>query len=519
MAPLILALILGGCLGVSGIGNHGPDMISGGRPNQPNIIVPTNDSELAPHAPYELLVRLEPGADAAAVAEAANAEIIGSIDQIDVIRLLLTDEDRSITDTIRALQQFDDVRYAQPNYTDYYAFEFDMPDDPDYEPYQYGPQRIHAPAAWAQDITGRGTVIAVLDTGVDPLHPDLADNLLLGVNTVDGNYDTRDIHSHGTHVAGIAAAIANNGIGMVGVAPEAKILPLKVLNDDGRGSDFAIAWAITIAADPASIPLLDPQPADVINMSLGGPIYSQVQQDAINFALERNVVVVAAMGNEFKQTIAYPAANEGVIAVGATDPWDQRTSFSSTGPHISVSAPGYYIYSAFPGGGYKRFSGTSMAAPHVAGAAALIRQQHPGLSPIQVQRLLEQTADAPSGFTRDLGYGRINIARALDIEEVAIDRGSLKLTLTDSWDQPIPEANVILFRNNEVVGNVRTGGFVVDSGYDGVAFFYDLEPGSGYHMTIRLDKEILDIDALEIVDDIEIRANELTEIAVKLNIP
>lgn len=520
MAPLlafvISALVLGGCLGITSIGNN-QNVVSGGKPNQPQITIPPSDAELAPHVPHELIVGLEPGADATAIAQAVNAEIIGEIKPIGALRLRLNETGHPVTDALRELSQSAPVRYAQPNYTDYRLFGAPAPDDPDFEAHQYGPQRIHAPAAWAQGITGLGTIVAVLDTGIDSGHPDLAGNVLQGFNTMDVNYDTTDAHGHGTHVSGIAAAIADNGIGMAGIAPEAKILPLKVFNDNGLSTDFAIALAITIAADPLSVPDLGFQPADVINMSFGGLVYSQLQQDAINFALERNIVVVAAMGNDFKQAISYPAANEGVIAVGATDPRDRRADFSTTGPHISVAAPGLNIYSAVPGGDFDRWSGTSMATPHVAAAVALIREQHPGLSPIDVQRLLEQTADATSGFTQDLGYGRIDVARALDIGEVANDSGSLKLTLTDVLDRFVVNADIILYRQEQLIGNIRTGGYV--AGYEGTALFHDLAPGSDYYLTIHLDPAIHGIHMLELVEGIEVHANERTEISVELNIP
>lgn len=515
LAPLFLALALSGCLGITGISNHGNGLIPGGNPEQPKVIIPKTDAELPAHVPHELIVGVQPGTDPGAILQYIDADILDILEPIHAVRLRLNEG--SVTDAMRALNGRPDIRYAEPNHTEYYLFETPIPNDPDFDVYQYGPQRLQASAAWAQGITGRGTIIAVIDTGVDALHPDLADNMLPGYNTFDGNYDTTDVRGHGTHVAGIAAAIANNGIGIAGIAPEAKILPLKALSDEGRGSDYSVSVAILIAADPTLVPGLGTQPADVINMSLGGPVYSQLRQDAINFALANNVVVVAAMGNDYKQALMYPAGNTGVIAVGATNAHDEPTFFTTSAPHISVSAPGYFIYSTLPGGSYGRLSGTSMAAPHVAGAAALIRQAYPGMSPADVKHLLERTADSSNGFTREMGYGRINVARALAIEDTASDRGTLKLVLTDSLGELITDADVILYRDDALIGNVRTGGYI--DGYEGIAYFYDLAPGDGYKLTVRLEPSIHGTLYIKAIDNITIEPGKVTEIAVQLDIP
>lgn len=519
LTPLILALALSGCLKIAGISlpndGHVIPVVPGGDLEPPKRTIPRTDAELPGHVPSELIVGVQPGTDLSVILQVINADVLDVLEPIHAVRLRLNEG--SITDAMRALNDTPHVRYAEPNYTEYYLFETLLPNDPDFYVYQYGPQRLQAPAAWAEGITGRGTIIAVIDTGVDPYHPDLAGNVLLGFNTLLSNYNTIDIDGHGTHVAGIAAAIANNGIGIAGIAPEAKILPLKALDDNGRGSSFSISLAILIAADPTLVPGLGTRPADVINMSLGGPVYSQLQQDAINFALERNVVIVAAAGNDFKQYLAYPAAHSGVIAVTATNAHDEPAFFTSSGPYVSVSAPGYGVYSTIPGGGYIRLSGTSMAAPHVAGAVALIRQKYPDLSPMEVKHLLERTADSPNGFTREMGYGRVNVARALEIEDTTSNRGTLKIVVTDSLGLPIVDADVVLYRDGQMVGNVRTGGYIV--GYEGIAYFHDLEPGDGYKVTVRLDPMFHGLQYIKAVENISIGSGEITEITVQLDIP
>lgn len=241
--------------------------------------------------------------------------------------------------------------------------------EPSKDPYAdvpWGVRRVHAPAAWsAQDrrTLGAGVSVAVIDTGVDCSHPDLSCDQSAGFNAIDPEASSVDDNGHGTHVAGTIAA-KWNGAGVAGVAPLANVLPVKVLDAEGGGMVSDIVRGIDWAVDRG---------AKVINMSLGSEKGSPALQRAIRRAHERGVTVVAAAGNEGPGagTVGYPAAYPETIAVAATDQADGIADFSSRGPEVDLAAPGAQIPSTMPGGGFAAMSGTSMAAPHVAGLAAI----------------------------------------------------------------------------------------------------------------------------------------------------
>jgi subtilisin family serine protease len=294
-------------------------------------------------------------------------------------------------------------------------------DDP-YFPYEWGLHNtgqsggkedadIDAPEAWEITTGVTETMIAVIDTGVDYNHEDLDDGRVrtdIDQDYVNDDDDAMDDHSHGTHVAGTIAGETNNGVGVAGVMWEAQILPLKVLSSRGRGSSDDVAAAIRYAAD---------QDADAINMSLGSPNCSQTIADAINYAYDKDVVIVAASGNN-GGSIGYPAKHAPVIAVGATDHNDHKAYFSNYGDELDVVAPGVSIFSTVPNNGYDAFSGTSMASPHVAGVVGLLLSQRPDLSNGQVREILRQSADdlGQGGFDTYYGYGRVNAHQALQAE-------------------------------------------------------------------------------------------------------
>lgn len=279
---------------------------------------------------------------------------------------------------------------------------------------QYALDTVNANTAWEKTLGSDKVTIAIVDSGLDLDHPDLKGKLVAGYNSVTPGQAPKDDVGHGTHVAGIAAASTNNGVGVAGLAANSKIMPVKVLGD-GTGSAASVADGIIWAADHG---------ADVINMSLGFYEENDTLAKAVAYALSKNVVVVATMGNNNIERKRFPAAFPGVIAVGSTAKGDTRSTFSNYGNWMSVSAPGTDILSTFPsypvtiGGGkdgYASLSGTSMAAPLVAGLCGLVRSQHPGMAPAEVKKLVEAaSADlGDKGYDKYFGNGRIDAFQAV----------------------------------------------------------------------------------------------------------
>ncbi|MCW2950001.1 MAG: peptidase, partial [Thermoleophilia bacterium] len=268
---------------------------------------------------------------------------------------------------------------------------------------QWGLATIGAPAAW--DLArGTGVTIAVVDTGVDYTHPDLSGHIDLGRDFVDRDEDPMDVQGHGTHVAGTAAGTADDGFGVAGVAPNARILAVRVLDKDGSGNYSTVASGIVYAADRG---------AKVINLSLGGTEASVALEEAINYATTRGAIVTCATGNESIANIGYPARYEGCTSVGATDDSDSVAKFSNTGTGIDFTAPGVQILSSTIGGGHEAWDGTSMATPFVSGTAALLYGQGLGRRAV----LAAMTAGArdlgPAGYDTTYGAGRIDAAAAV----------------------------------------------------------------------------------------------------------
>lgn len=284
---------------------------------------------------------------------------------------------------------------------------YDAPNDPYYgQQWQFG--AISAEGGW--DVThGSGSVtVAVIDTGIDYNHPDLSGKVLTGKNYVDGSSDPYDDNGHGTHVAGLAAAMTDNGVGVAGVDWAARILPLKVLDSSGSGYDSDIASAIRYAADSG---------AEVINMSLGSSTSTFTLQLAVNYAYGKGVTIVAAAGNDGTSSVSYPAAYSGVIAVGAIDSGGNRAEFSNYGSKLDLMAPGVSLPSTYTNGAYQKMSGTSMSSPIVAGAACMVLAAFPGYAskPDEVASKLTSTATdmGTPGFDTGYGYGKLNLAAAL----------------------------------------------------------------------------------------------------------
>jgi subtilisin family serine protease len=319
--------------------------------------------------------------------------------------------------------------------------------------------QIGAPAAWEAGYTGDGVTIAVLDTGVDQTHPDLADREVAEKN-FSGADDNVDHFGHGTHVASIAAGTgARSGGKYRGVASGASILDGKVLDDNGFGQDSWIIAGMEWAAGEG---------ADIVNLSLGGPDTPAIDpvEAAVNsLSADHGTLFVIAAGNSYRDgTIGSPGSADAALTVGAVDGADSLAVFSSRGPRVGdsaikpdVTAPGVDIVAALHsdgtiGGevepGYTSLSGTSMATPHVAGAAALLAQQHPGLTGPQLKALLSATAKPNPELTAfQQGAGRIDVARAIT-QNVVTEPASVSIG-TVAWphDDDVPVARTITYRN------------------------------------------------------------------------
>jgi subtilisin family serine protease len=335
---------------------------------------------------------------------------------------------------VKGVEMVEAVRYRETLTT--------TPNDPQFGS-QWGLRRIHCPDAWDRTRGSAAITVAVIDTGVDLDHPDLQPLIVPGYDFVnlgtsptppagfhfEGDFNTPDNDpmdevGHGTHVAGTIACLTNNALGVAGVTWACHIMPVRVLarivsnsnpNDvRGTGSSVDIANGIRYATDHG---------ARVINMSLGGPSDTQVERDAVAYAIAHGVVVCAAMGNAFLQgnPTSYPGAYPDVVAVGAIDNADHRAAFSQTGPHIDVSGPGVGILSTVWNNSYTTMSGTSMATPHAAGVAALILSIKPSLTSAQCADILRHSCDPLRDNPGDpvpnnnYGWGCVNALAAVNM--------------------------------------------------------------------------------------------------------
>lgn len=304
-----------------------------------------------------------------------------------------------------------------------------IPDDQHFSE-QWGLVRIQAPAAW-EVAPSSAPIIAVIDTGIDLGHPDFAGRLVPGFDFINNDAEPSDDNGHGTHVAGVIGAQTGNGLGVAGIARQVQIMPVKALDHMGIGNDATVASAIYWAADHG---------AKIINLSVGGTIFSPVFQEAVNNAHARGILVVSAAGNEGSRgnPRMYPAAYDNVLAVGATDEHDGHAYFSSFGDFVDVSAPGVAIVSTAPGGGYAWRSGTSMAAPHVSGLAALLWSRNPNAGALEIINAIQNADDigAP-GRDDQFGFGRINAIKALSSLPATRNEGQIFGCVVDARGQAI----------------------------------------------------------------------------------
>ncbi len=361
----------------------------------------------------------------------------------DLFPVYVLKTDKNPLELCSQLRNDRDIEYAEPNYL---YFTTLVPDDPRYSE-QWAHQTTQAESGWDIETGDPGTIIAIIDTGIDPGHEDLTANLVTGydfvdINTsayVDAGYglvtgedysvadsDPSDYNGHGTHCAGIAAGKGNNSIGISGVAYNASLMPVRagfsiihpVYGEVGSLENDDIANAIDYAVTNS---------ADVLSMSFGGP-FSQIMSDAIDFAASNGVVLIASAGNSSSSALSFPAGNENVISVSATADDDTIAYYSNFGYWIDVAAPGgdsgkdTMILSTVPAvgtisdpSGYLSIQGTSMAAPYVAGLAGLILKQNPSFTADDVKRAIYLGTDdlGNPGHDESYGFGRVNIQKSL----------------------------------------------------------------------------------------------------------
>ena len=275
--------------------------------------------------------------------------------------------------------------------------------------------KIGAPTAW-QTSSGRNVVIAILDSGVDADHPDLAAKLVPGWNMYDNNADTTDVNGHGTKVAGAAAALTNNATGVAAVAGDALVMPMRVSRADGYAYYSTIASALTWAADRG---------ARVANISFYGVETSSSARSAAQYLKNKGGLVVTSAGNYGVEETIVPS--DTMITVSATDSNDSKTSWSSYGSFVDVAAPGAGIYSTVNGGGYGAVSGTSFSSPITAGIVALMMAANPALSPADLEKALYSSAVdlGSAGFDKYFGNGRVDAAAAVAASVTAVKADSI----------------------------------------------------------------------------------------------
>ncbi|MBJ6723707.1 S8 family serine peptidase [Geomesophilobacter sediminis] len=379
----------------------------------------------------ELLVQFVGGvsqADAENVVRGHGATVVEDINAIHVKRIKVPPQ--ALAQIKSALAKNTHVKFVEENFL---ASGGGVPNDLSY-PSQWHLPKISAPTGW--DITtGSASVpIAIVDSGVDPTHPDLSSRLITGYNFLNSTTDTHDVLGHGTAVAGTAAATGNNGIGVAGVAWQNPIMPIVVLDANDSASYSNIANGITFAVDHG---------VRIINVSIGGSSASSTLQNAVNYAWNKGALVFVSAMNNSTSTPYYPAACTNAIAVSSTDQNDNLSSFSNYGSWITLSAPGSYIYTTNNGGGYGAWQGTSFSSPLAAGAAALALSVNPALSNQDVKALLIQNADdlGTPGFDQSFGYGRINLAKTLSAAQTYVPHTDTNAP-TVSFGSPLTGASL-----------------------------------------------------------------------------
>jgi subtilisin family serine protease len=413
------------------------------------------------HVPGRLLVQRADSASDTDVEQAiaqSGAKTHHKIDQIGVSVLELPEQ--ALDGVSQALIRSGRFTFVE---RDHLAHASTTPNDPNFAS-QWHLSTIQAPSAWSITTGSSSVPIAVIDSGADPLHPDLAPKLIPGWNFITGTSNTSDTGcntGHGTAVSGAAGAATTNHIGVAGVGWSNPIMPLVATSSSCVAMYSDIASAINYAADHG---------VRIINISIGGSSASSTLQSAVNYAWNKGAVVFAAAGNSSNSTPVYPAACTNAVAVGATVSGDTLASFSNYGSWVDLTAPGDMILTTQMGGSYGYWYGTSLASPIAAAVGALALSANPSLSAAALVSLLEKNTDdlgAP-GFDQYFAWGRVNAYKAVTAAKAASSGGD---TTTPTVSIPAPTSGATVAATIAVQGTATDNTAItnIELDVDGVA--------------------------------------------------
>jgi serine protease len=407
-----------------------------------------------------------------------------------------------VPEVVRMLKRDGRVKAVQPNYI---VTAFGTPDDSLYSDQWHYP-RINLPQAWDLTQGSDNIVVAVVDSGTDTSHPDLAGQILSGYDFSTSSALMSDGSGHGTHVSGTVAAASNNSQGVAGVSWTSRLLPVRVLDDSGSGTSDEIYAGILYAAgfcvnNSNGIQVCPEHKADVINLSLGlqNPLCEPMPggtfyEEAVAWAANNGVVVVAAAGNDGCGVVTIPAALPSVIAVAATGPTDVFAPYSNWGEEIWIAAPGGDqanfgtaggVLSTYPAGGFEYLEGTSMASPHVAGVSALMLAANPNLSAAEIRLILRDTANdlGPTGWDPDYGYGLVNAESAVQLARDLLTAQFADFTIRLRQGGSIVEETRADGSGNFTIESVPEGSYTLEAGNDQDNDGILGEPGEFYGST------------------------------------
>ncbi|MFW6021986.1 MAG: S8 family peptidase [Halanaerobiaceae bacterium] len=408
--------------------------------NIANNKININSIETAHHTPREYIIKLVEPMEKNSLKNILQdqGKILNKISE-NMYKIKINNENNKL---ISSLQENPVIEYIEPEYLVHIQ---NIPDDPLYKK-QWNLQMLNMESTWKNIQGGSDVIVAVLDTGILKNHPDLNENIVDGYDFVDHDFDPTDTDpefSHGSHVAGIIAATANNGQGISGLARNIKIMPVRVIDSGGSGGYSNLIAGIHWAVDNG---------ADIINLSLAGNRNSRSLRDAVKYAVNRGTTIIASAGNNGSSPILYPAKYPEVISVGAVGPTAERAYYSNYGPDLDLVAPGGDSYKnekyntiISTSGSYKNnrenhqyiwSQGTSMAAPHVTAIAALLYSQNIN-KPEQIKKLLKESADdlGKPGHDDEYGAGLVNVNKALNFDTNNNEFNSKTKQVTDDKSQ------------------------------------------------------------------------------------